>query len=61
MKDQIVAMLVEKANLDPAKAGEVVDKVLDFLKQHPDELMKLTQNEAVVGMAQKTGLSRFFR
>ncbi|MEX0784309.1 MAG: hypothetical protein WD557_16835 [Dehalococcoidia bacterium] len=60
MKDQIVAMLVEKANLDQAKAEDVVDKVLDFLKDHPDDLMKLTQNEMVASVTKKGGLGKLF-
>ncbi|MGH2609664.1 MAG: hypothetical protein ACRDHF_11345 [Tepidiformaceae bacterium] len=60
MKDQIVAMLVDKANLDQAKAEDVVDKVLDFLKDHPDELMKLTQNEMVESVTKKGGLGKLF-
>jgi hypothetical protein len=60
MKDQIVAMLVDKANLDQAKAEDVVDKVLGWLKDNPDELMKLTQNEMVGSVAKKGGLGRLF-
>lgn len=60
MKDQIVAMLVKKANLDQAKAEDVVDKVLDWLKDNPDELMKLTQNEMVASVTKKGGLGKLF-
>ncbi len=60
MKDQIVAMLVDKANLDQAKAEDVVDKVLEFLKDHPDDLMKLTQNEMVASVTKKGGLGKLF-
>ncbi len=61
MKDQIVAMVASKANLDPAKADQVVDAVLDWLKEHPDELMKLTQNELVESVTKKGGLAKLFR
>ena len=60
MKDQLVSLLVNQANLEPAKAEEVVDKVMDFLKEHPDELMKLAQNDMVEGLTKKGGLGKLF-
>jgi hypothetical protein len=52
-------MLVDKANLDRRKL-RTSSMELDFLKDHPDELMKLTQNEMVETVAKKGGLGRLF-
>jgi hypothetical protein len=41
MKDQLVALLGEKVGLDPAKASQVVDTVLGFIKDNPHQLTEL--------------------
>ena len=38
MKEQLVALLGEKTGLDPDKASQVVDTVLNFIKENPEKL-----------------------
>ena len=49
MKDKLAAMLVDKANLDQAKADEVADKVLEFFKDHQDDLKSLITDGGMLG------------
>lgn len=41
MKDQLVALLVSKVGLDQEKAEQSVDTVLNFLKDHPEQVSSL--------------------
>lgn len=41
MKDQLVALLGDKVGLDEAKASEVVDTVVGFLKDNPQRITEL--------------------
>ena len=38
MKDELVALLGERVGLDPSKASQVVDAILDFIKENPGKL-----------------------
>ncbi|MGA9768345.1 MAG: hypothetical protein WBV94_04840 [Blastocatellia bacterium] len=41
MKEQLVALLVSKVGLDQEKADQAVDTVLNFFKEHPDQVSSL--------------------
>jgi hypothetical protein len=41
MKEQLVALLVSKVGLDEQKADQAVDTVLNFFKEHPDQVSSL--------------------
>ena len=38
MKEQLVSLLITKVGLDKAKASQAVDTVLDFVKDHPEQI-----------------------
>ncbi len=59
MREQLIAQLKEKAGLDEAKAGQVVDTVVGFLKENPDRIKELLGAEPVHAAA--GGLGRLFR
>lgn len=41
MKEQLVSLLVSKVGLDEEKASQAVDTVLNFFKEHPDQVSSL--------------------
>lgn len=41
MKEQLVSLLVSKVGLDDEKANQAVDTVLNFFKEHPDQVSSL--------------------
>ena len=41
MKEQLVALLVSKVGLDEQKAVQAVDTILNFFKEHPDQVSSL--------------------
>jgi hypothetical protein len=41
MKEQLAALLVSKVGLDQEKADQAVDTVLNFFKEHPDQVSSL--------------------
>jgi hypothetical protein len=41
MKEQLVSLLVAKVGLDEEKANQAVDTVLNFFKEHPDQVSSL--------------------
>ncbi|HKS40880.1 MAG TPA: hypothetical protein VJX74_09745 [Blastocatellia bacterium] len=41
MKEQLVSLLVSKVGLDEEKANQAVDTVLNFFKEHPDQVSSL--------------------
>lgn len=38
IQDQLVALLGEKVGLDESKASEVVDTIMNFIKENPEKL-----------------------
>jgi hypothetical protein len=38
VKEQLVSLLQSKVGLDPEKANQAVDTVLDFIKNNPQQL-----------------------
>jgi hypothetical protein len=41
MKEQLVSLLVSKVGLDQEKADQAVDTILNFFKEHPDQVSSL--------------------
>jgi hypothetical protein len=41
MKEQLVSLLVSKVGLDEEKANQAVDTILNFFKEHPDQVSSL--------------------
>ena len=41
MREQLVSLLVSKVGLDEEKANQAVDTVLNFFKEHPDQVSSL--------------------
>jgi len=41
MKEQLVSLLVSKVGLDQQKAESAVDTILDFFKEHPDQVSSI--------------------
>lgn len=41
MNEQIISLLKDRAGIDEATANKVVDTVMGFLKDNPDQLMGL--------------------
>jgi hypothetical protein len=41
VKEQLIAMVAEKAGLDTGKAEQAVEAVLGYLQQHPGQLKSL--------------------
>ena len=41
MKEQLASLLVSKVGLDEEKANQAVDTVLNFFKEHPDQVSSL--------------------
>lgn len=55
MKDQLVRLLMERANLDEEKANKAVDTVMEFLKENPDKLSGLLGDDRVQDATKKLG------
>jgi hypothetical protein len=63
VKEQLIAMVAEKAGLDAGKAEQAVEAVLGYLQQHPDQLKSLLgidPDGLVRGMKDK-GLGGLFK
>lgn len=63
MKEQLIAMVAERAGIDPAKAGQAVDAVLGFLKENPDQLKGLVgiDPKDLLGEVKSKGLGGFLK
>jgi hypothetical protein len=47
VKEELIALLGEKAGLDESKASEVVDAVLNFIKENPERLTAFLGDDPV--------------
>ncbi len=41
MRDQLISLLAERIGLNEDQAGQAVDAVLGFVKEHPEQLVGL--------------------
>lgn len=55
MKEQLVKLLMEKANLDEEKANKAVDTIMGFLKENPDKLSGMLGEGGIGEAAGKIG------
>jgi len=54
MKEQLVSLLVSKVGLDQEKADQAVDTILNFFKEHPDQVSSLL-GKLPGGLGEKLG------
>lgn len=55
MKEQLIAIIVDKTGIDAAKAGQAVDAVLGFLKENPEKLSALLADDRLDDVTEKLG------
>lgn len=58
MKDKLIAMVAQRANLSEDVAEKAVDAVLDFFKENPGKVTELLGNVTESGPA--SGLGKLF-
>lgn len=55
MKDQLIDAVVSRAGIDRGTAEKAVDAVMDFLREHPDQLKDLAGNIDLGDVGEKLG------
>ena len=55
MKEKLMEVIMEKTGLDAGKADQVVDTVLGFLKDNPDQLSGFLGGDAAGDVKDKLG------
>ncbi|MBI3652737.1 MAG: hypothetical protein HY231_17075 [Acidobacteria bacterium] len=55
MKEQLVSLLVAKVGLDEEKANQAIDTVLEYVKEHPEQLSEYLNKFGLGGIAEKLG------
>ena len=58
MEQELINLLQERAGLDPDKATQVVNVILGFIKQNPEQLTGLLGGGGLEGAAE--GLGKLF-
>lgn len=55
MKDELVALLGEKVGLDESKASDVVDAILNFMKENPEKLTAFLGDDPMATVSETIG------
>ncbi|MEP7216927.1 MAG: hypothetical protein ABI782_11800 [Anaerolineaceae bacterium] len=55
MKDELVALLGEKVGLDESKASDVVDAILNFIKENPEKLTAFLGDDPMATVSDTIG------
>jgi len=58
MRDQLISLLAERAGLNEEQAGQAVDAVLGFVREHPEQLAALLGDNAPVDLDRVAGSVR---
>ena len=55
MKDQLIAIIIDKTGIDQAKAEQAVDGIMGFLKENPEKITELLGDHAPQAVAKSIG------
>ena len=55
MKEQLVSLLIAKVGLDEEKANQAVDTVLNFVRDHPEQISEYLGKVGLSGVAETLG------
>jgi nucleoid DNA-binding protein len=53
MKEQLIALLTSKVGLDPEKAQQAVDTVLDYIRSNPDQIKSYLSQAGIGAVGDK--------